>query len=86
MRKLLLVAFAVLAFSSMSFAADTVDINTATQEQLESLNGIGPAKAKAIIDYRTENGNFKTVDDLDNVKGFTTKGIDKFRDQAGVGG
>ncbi|MEO5703350.1 MAG: helix-hairpin-helix domain-containing protein [Gammaproteobacteria bacterium] len=85
MRKILLIALAVLAFSSASFAADVVDLNTATQEQLESLTGVGPAKAKAIIDYRTKNGKFKTVDDLDNVKGFTTKGIDKLRDQASVG-
>ncbi len=49
------------------FAA--VNVNTATQEQLESLNGIGPAKAKAIIDYRQKNGGFKTLEDIDKVPG-----------------
>jgi competence protein ComEA len=49
------------------FAA--VNVNTATQEQLESLNGIGPAKAKAIIDYRLKNGSFKTLEEIDNVPG-----------------
>lgn len=49
------------------FAA--VNVNTATQEQLESLNGIGPAKAKAIIDYRQKNGAFKTLEDIDKVPG-----------------
>jgi competence protein ComEA len=85
MKKLLLVLVTVFAFSAASFAADMVDINSATQEQLETLNGVGPAKAKAIIEYRTEKGNFKTVDDLDNIKGFTKKGIDKLREQASVG-
>ncbi|MEO5573561.1 MAG: helix-hairpin-helix domain-containing protein [Gammaproteobacteria bacterium] len=85
MKKLLLVLVSVLAFSTLSFAADPVDLNTATPEQLETLAGVGPAKAKAIVDYRTEMGKFKTVDDLDNVKGFTKKGIDKLRDQATVG-
>ncbi len=86
MKKLLLVLLTALAFTSLSFAADSVDLNTATQEQLETLNGVGPAKAKAIIDYRTEKGNFKTVDDLDNIKGFTQKSIDKLREQALIGG
>ncbi len=86
MKKLLLAALAALAFTGASFAADTVDLNTATQEQLETLTGVGPAKAKAIIDYRTEKGNFKAVDDLDNIKGFTQKSIDKLRAQATAGG
>ena len=49
-------------------AADSVDLNTATQEQLVSLPGIGPAKAKAIIDYRTAHP-FKSVDEVKNVRG-----------------
>ena len=85
MRKLALTLLAVFAFATVSFAADPIDINTATQEQLESLAGVGPTKAKAIIAYRTEHGNFKTVDELDNVKGFSSKTLDKLRDQATVG-
>jgi len=85
MRKIALTLLAVFAFTMSSFAADLIDVNAATQEQLESLAGVGPAKAKAIIAYRTEHGNFKTVDELDSVKGFTSKTIDKLRDQATVG-
>jgi len=46
-----------------------VDINRATAEELDALPGIGPAKAKAIVDYREANGPFATVDALMNVKG-----------------
>ncbi len=47
----------------------SVDINTATQTELETLPGIGPVTATAIIDWRTENGAFTTVDDLLDVSG-----------------
>ncbi|MEO6024627.1 MAG: helix-hairpin-helix domain-containing protein [Burkholderiales bacterium] len=67
MKKFLMVLVAIFAFSGISFAA--VDLNKATQAELEALKGIGPAKAKAIIDYRTKNGAFKSADDLDKVKG-----------------
>ncbi len=46
-----------------------VNINTAGVELLTKLNGIGPAKAQAIIDYRTTNGLFKTIEEIQNVKG-----------------
>lgn len=62
-----------------------VDINTASQAELESVIGIGPEKAKAIIDYRTKNGPFKTKAQLDNVKGFGEKSIDRFGNDLTVG-
>ncbi len=46
-----------------------VDINRATAEALDALPGIGPSKAKAIVDYREANGPFATADALMNVKG-----------------
>jgi competence protein ComEA len=49
--------------------AARVNINTADEATLTSLKGIGPAKAKAITQYRQEHGPFKTVDDLKKVSG-----------------
>lgn len=46
-----------------------VNINTANQMELEKLSGIGPSTALKIINYREENGKFKTVEDLKNVPG-----------------
>src|ERR1041384_2342099 len=67
MKKLVL-AFAIwLAAVGMAFAA--VNINTATKDELVSVKGIGDKRAQAIIDYRTKNGPFKTVDDLEKVPG-----------------
>lgn len=63
-----------------------VDLNTANQAQLEGVSGIGPSKAKAIIDYRTKNGVFKTVDELDKVPGFGKATLDKLRTELSVGG
>lgn len=50
-----------------------VNINTANLKTLSSLKGIGPARAKNIIDYRTKNGSFKSIEDLKKVKGIGDK-------------
>ena len=67
MRKLaaLLLVLGMAAFNAIA----DVNVNTATQAQLETLHGIGPGKAKAIIDYRTKNGPFKSIADIDKVPG-----------------
>lgn len=57
-----------------------LNINTATAEQIDMLPGLGMAKAKAIIDYRKANGNFKNIQDLQNVKGIKEKKIEKIKD------
>ncbi|WP_428033121.1 ComEA family DNA-binding protein [Amphritea sp.] len=60
------------------YAEPMVNINTATVDQLvEVLQGVGPAKAKAIIEYRETNGPFKTVDELANVKGIGSATVAK---------
>jgi competence protein ComEA len=66
-----------------AFAA--VNINTATQSELESVKGLGPTKAQSIIAYRDANGSFKSVDDLDKVKGFGKASIDKLKGELTVG-
>lgn len=55
--------------SSNSKKNSMVNINTATQTELESLPGIGPSLALKIIDYRKENGKFSSIDEIKNVSG-----------------
>jgi competence protein ComEA len=84
MKKWLLVLFANLVLSAAAFA--TINVNTANQKELEVVKGIGPAKAKAILDYRTKHGPFKSVDELDKVKGIGKKTLDEIRPQVAVSG
>ncbi|TVV43323.1 ComEA family DNA-binding protein [Thalassolituus sp. C2-1] len=56
-----------------------VNINTATAEQLSQLDGIGKAKAEAIIVYRQQHGQFKSLDDITQVKGIGKAILDKNR-------
>jgi competence protein ComEA len=66
-----------------AFAA--LNINTATQAELEAVKGVGPTKAQSIIAYREAHGNFKSLDDLDNVKGFGKASIEKLKGELTVG-
>ncbi|MBO4446068.1 MAG: helix-hairpin-helix domain-containing protein [Clostridia bacterium] len=61
-----------------------VNINTATAEELETLSGIGPAKAQAIVAYRETNGPFSSVNELVNVSGIGEKTLAKIIDDITV--
>jgi competence protein ComEA len=75
LKKLLMLCVALVLSLSATFAA-AVEVNTADQAALESVKGIGPVHAKAIIDERTKNGPFKDADDLaTRVKGIGTKSV-----------
>ncbi|ALF59818.1 ComEA family DNA-binding protein [Psychrobacter urativorans] len=66
----------------LTYQANTqmgININRATESELVSLHGIGSSKAQAIILYREMFGDFKTVDDLQKVKGIGPKTIEKNR-------
>lgn len=67
-----------LTFLSFNIYATPVDINTADAKTIsQSLNGIGIKKAEAIVKYRKENGLFKSLDELTNVKGIGDKTVKK---------
>ena len=56
-----------------------ININTATQTQLETLPGIGPSTATKIITYRKENGKFKTIEDIKQVSGIGDSKFEKIK-------
>lgn len=66
-------------------AADKININSATIEQLQAVKGVGPKTAAAIVAYRKANGDFDDVDDLENVKGIGEKKLKKIEDELTVG-
>lgn len=76
---------AALTVSSLAAIAAPVNINTADAKALETaLVGVGPKVAKAIVDYRTKNGAYKSVEDLEKVKGIGPKLVEKNRDKLTV--
>ncbi|MDP9380288.1 MAG: helix-hairpin-helix domain-containing protein [Chloroflexota bacterium] len=61
-----------------------ININTATQAELESLPGIGPSKARAIIEHRTQKGPFRKPEDLQDVTGIGPKTWEQLKDKVTV--
>lgn len=67
-------------FAPLSYGAEKVDLNKATEKELMNLPGIGPALAKRIIEYRDAHNGFKKVDELLNIKGIGKKRFDALKD------
>lgn len=61
-----------------------ININTATAAELDALPGIGPVRAQAIIDYRSQHGAFKAIEDIENVKGIKAGEFAKIKDHIKV--
>lgn len=70
---------------NLSFQPQKINLNRAESWLLQALPGIGEGKARMIIDYRTKNGPFHSVDDLAKIEGFGKSIVDKVRDYAAVG-
>ena len=78
-------AIALLACGAV-FAAEPVNINTADAQTLaDAINGVGLKRAEAIVDYRNQNGPFKSVNELVQVRGVGEKSLEKSRDRLTVG-
>lgn len=65
--------------SSLETSPSMININTATQTQLETIPGIGPSTALQILQYRKENGPFQSIDELENVKGIGPAKLEKMK-------
>lgn len=70
--------------SAASTQSDLVNINTADAERLATLKGIGPALSQRIIEYREQNGAFKSIDEIKNVRGIGEKKFAAFKDKITV--
>lgn len=79
----LLLSLALCPLAAM--ALEPVNINSADAAALQQVNGIGPSKAKAIIEYRKEHGAFATVDDLVKVPGIGEKSLANMKPQLTAG-
>ena len=58
-----------------------VSLNSATAAQLDTLDGVGPATAQKILDWRRENGGFRSIDDLGEVPGIGPKRLAALREK-----
>lgn len=61
-----------------------VNLNSATADQLDALDGVGPSTARKILDYRTAHGGFSSIDDLTQIPGIGPKKLESLRKQVTV--
>ena len=83
LRSILVVALLGLPF--IATAADTIDINSAGKQKLMQLNGVGEARAEAIIEYREKHGDFESVTELSEVNGIGPATLENNRDMITAG-
>ena len=69
---------------SLAVSDGLININTATESELSSINGIGPGKAAAIVAYRQENGSFASIEDIMSVSGIGEGTFEKIKDKITV--
>lgn len=81
--KRILLGIPLLLAGAAAWAA--VNINTAGVAELDAVKGITPKKAAAIVEYRDQNGPFKSLDELKKVKGFGDKSVAKLGKELVVG-
>jgi competence protein ComEA len=65
-------------------AGAVISLNSASEEQLETIDGVGPATAQKIIEFRQQNGGFRSVDDLAQISGIGPKRLEAMRPHVGV--
>ena len=72
------------SFAATSSDNGKVNLNTATESELQTLTGIGPSKAAAIIEYRDTNGPFKEIEQLKEISGIGDKTFEKLKEEISV--
>lgn len=74
----------ILRSNNDNLSSNLININTADEKELDSLPGVGPSRAKDIIRYREEKGEFKSIEEIKNVKGIGESSFEKLKDKITV--
>lgn len=64
--------------------SEIININTASIDELQRINGIGEVKANSILEYRDKNGGFKSIEEIKNVDGIGEKTFEKIKDKIAI--